>query len=83
MIYSFISVLDFIDSESVTRTFTNLTTDVEKTFQFTIINDQIVELKELFDLVITASDPRIVIKDPLLLFTINDDESMVTCNIRA
>ena len=79
MIYSSISALDFIDGESVTRTFANYSSDTEKSFQFTIINDEIVELDELFDLVLTASDHRVVIKEPLLLFTINDDESMATC----
>ena len=60
----------------VTKTFANFSTDTEKSFQLTIINDQIVELKERFDLIITASDPRVAIMEPLLLFIINDDESM-------
>ena len=70
-------ILDFIDGEIVTKTFTNFSTDTEQTFQFTIINDEIVELKEHFGLIITASDPRVIIMEPLLLFSINDDES--TC----
>ena len=66
----------------MTKQFIAESTDTERTFEFTIINDKIVELDELFDLVITVSDPRVQIEHDVGFASISDDESMaVYCNV--
>ena len=64
-----------MDGETVTKQFTAGSTDTERTFEFTIINDKTVELDELFDLVITVSDPRVKIDRDVGYASISDDES--------
>ena len=61
----------------MTKTFTAESTDTKRKFEFTIINDKIVELDELFDLVITVSDPRVIIERDVGYAVISDDESML------
>ena len=68
-------LLDYIDGETVTKTFTAKSTDTERTFKFTIIDDKIVELDELFDLIITVSEPRVVIERDVGYAVISEDES--------
>ena len=57
-------------------TFIADTEETERTFEFTILNDKTVELDELFDLVITVSDPRVIINGDVGYVVISDDDSM-------
>ena len=59
----------------MTKQFTAESTDTERTFEFTIKNDKTVELDELFDLLITVSDPRVKIVHEVGHAIISDDES--------
>ena len=68
-------MLDYVNGQTVTKQFTAESTDTERTFEFTIINDKTVELDELFDLVITVSDPRVIIVNDVGYVSISDDES--------
>ena len=56
-------------------TFVTFSTDNERTFEFTIMDDKTVELDEFFDLFITVSDPRVIIKRDVVFAVIFDDES--------